>query len=108
MKNARSIDRLLGVLGRLVVKDVENELIWPNSRLKRLYEAYMQGETALELVDAEFISRGYLMSELANEPMSGGFNKAGKTILLDGLELMDFYDSEIIKNLLGSSKGGGV
>ncbi|WP_107841100.1 Cas10/Cmr2 second palm domain-containing protein [Metasolibacillus meyeri] len=55
---------------------------WPRSRLIQLYEAYLSGEEAVELVKDEAASRGYSLEKVED------------TILFNALRLLEFVQKE--------------
>lgn len=96
---AKSLDSFLTILDQVTANETQGERQWPRNRLKRLYEAFHQGETAVKGLEKEYASRGYDLCELSGEKvftMDSG--------LYDALEIMDFYDKTICDRLLGRQK----
>lgn len=66
-------------LDKLMQRLNNDDETWPHSRLISLYEAYLQGMEAVELVNLEAESRGYVKIEVSDE-----------RLLFDALQLRDF------------------
>lgn len=89
-----SIDCFERTLGRMA--DENEEKSWPRNRLKKLYEAYLQGPDAVELLKREFTSRGYEISELVGCPTEY-FDDTKPCGIFDSMEVMDLYDEKIYR-----------
>lgn len=74
--NVEELEELDELMQRL---NNDDEKTWPHSRLIALYEAYLQGKQAVELVNLEAESRGYDKIEVSDE-----------RLLFDALQLRDF------------------
>ncbi|GIP64006.1 hypothetical protein J32TS6_25610 [Virgibacillus pantothenticus] len=74
--NVEELEELDEMMQRL---NNDDEKTWPHSRLIALYEAYLQGKQAVELVNLEAESRGYVKIEVSDE-----------RLLFDALQLRDF------------------
>lgn len=88
-----SFDFLNQLMGKLPEEFTENRKIgskeWSRNRLKKLYEAYLQGGGEVELLKLEYASRGYDFST---------FSESKEFSLFDGLELIDMYDRNLYQN----------
>lgn len=89
-----SIDFFNRILARMA--DENEEKSWPGSRLKKLYEAYLQGPDAVELLKREFASRGYEISQLVGCPAEY-FDDTKPCGIFDSMEVMDLYDGKIYR-----------
>lgn len=98
-----SIDRFNRILGHM--SDENEETGWPRSRLKKLYEAYLQGPDAVEFLKREFASRGYEISELIGCPAEY-FDDTKPCGIFDSMEVMDLYDREIYKEFANAQEKG--
>ena len=80
-------------MGKLPEEFTENRKIgskeWSRNRLKKLYEAYLQGGGEVDLLKLEYASRGYDFST---------FSESKEFSLFDGLELIDMYDRKLYQN----------
>lgn len=82
--------------------------VWPRSRLKRLYEAYLRGPAAVRILQEEFASRGYFLADLEGKKNKGTKqkNKEPKQKnertkqkayqVFDALELLELYDETVV------------
>lgn len=88
-----SFDFLNQLMGKLPEEFTENRKIgskeWSRNRLKKLYEAYLQGGGEVDLLKLEYASRGYDFST---------FSESKEFSLFDGLELIDMYDRKLYQN----------
>lgn len=89
-----SIDCFNRILERMA--DGNEEKSWPRSRLKKLYEAYLQGSYAVEFLKREFASRGYEISQLVG-CTAEYFDHTKPCGIFDSMEVMDLYDGEIYR-----------
>lgn len=88
-----SFDRLHQSMKKLHEVNKNGDQKWPRSRLKKLHEAYLQGENALRALREEFASRGYNLEALAD--VSSDAVGKDQYRAFDALELLELYDEKL-------------
>lgn len=74
------------------IKKMEDK--WPSNRLHRIYQAMLEGEESMELLEKEFISREYYIKELIQA------DDWKCTPLYDALELRGLCKTELLADFL--------
>lgn len=97
-----TIEFLLKICCKMTQKEGSAE-IWPRSKLRQIYEAYLTDTGDLTYLNNELSSRGREMAELVGkEP--GSFSLDKPCGIFDALEILDYYEYEIVRQFL---YGGG-
>lgn len=66
---------------------------WPSGRLHKIYHSFLEGNVAMELIEREFMSRGYVIDDLVR----GDFKDSP---LFDALEIQGMCRLELLRNFL--------
>lgn len=79
-----------------IIKEMEKK--WPSNRLHKLYRAMLEGDEEMELLNREFISRGYRINELAQS------EDWRNSPLYDALEMRGLCRTELLEEFLNVQK----
>lgn len=99
-----SADHLFDTL-KSMMGDKEGSKEWPMNRLRHLYQAYRLQPFEIDILEQEYASRGYKLSELSGR--SGMDTCTEPDGIFDALEVLDFYEGNIWSGFWGASGSGG-